>query len=96
MAGVTDLVGRCQLLGKDAQAPLGQCAAEMVAAQLFNRAEGRDPSPMHGCVTTGEVWQFLRLADSTAWIDPRRYDLDDVDAILAVIQAISSPGDGAA
>ncbi|MDB5349406.1 MAG: hypothetical protein JWN86_653 [Planctomycetota bacterium] len=74
----------------DIEGGIGQCAAEMVAAQLFNRAEGRGPFPMHGCITTGEVWQFLRLTEAAdiVEIDARRYYLDDVGAILAAIQAI--------
>ncbi len=74
----------------DIEGGLGQCAAEMVAAQLFNLTEGRPSAPMHGCVTTGEVWQFLRLSESAdiVEIDRRRYYLDDVGGILSAIQAI--------
>lgn len=74
----------------DIEGGLGQCAAEMVAAHLFNQAEGRASAPMHGCVTTGEVWQFLRLSEAAdaIEIDRRRYYLDDVGGILAAIQTI--------
>ena len=71
----------------DIESGIGQCLAQMFAADLFNQAEGRS-GPIHGCVTSGEVWQFLRLTDSTAHIDVRRYYLDDLPGILAAVQAI--------
>ncbi len=48
--------------------------------------------PIYGCVTTGEVWQFLKLVDSLALIDDRRYYLDDIEGILGAIQAIIAEG----
>jgi hypothetical protein len=61
----------------------------MVAAEMFNQSAGH-AAPVYGCVTTGEVWQFLELTGTTAAIDQRRYYLDDVRGILGVIQAIIS------
>ncbi len=50
---------------------LGQCAAEMVAAQLFNERE-RHPIPtLFGVATTGSLWQFLKLHGKTLTIDRR-------------------------
>ena len=56
----------------DVEAGLGQCVAQMVAAQRFNQAARRPDFPVHGCVTTGETWQFLRLDKQTALIDSQR------------------------
>ena len=39
---------------------LGQCVAEMIAAQLFNEREGNAIDTMYGAVTTGEIWKFLQ------------------------------------
>ena len=71
----------------DIENGLGQCVAQMVAADLFNQEAGH-PGPIFGCVTSGQVWQFLQLVGPTAIIDQRQYYLDDVAGILAVIQAI--------
>jgi hypothetical protein len=60
----------------------------MVAARKFNEAAGRTMSPVYGCVTTGETWQFLRLADQAALLNRDRYYLDNVAGILGVLQAI--------
>jgi hypothetical protein len=40
---------------------LGQCVAEMVAAQIFNKNEGQEIPVIYGCVTSGKLWQFLKL-----------------------------------
>jgi hypothetical protein len=72
----------------DVEAGLGQCIAQMVAANLFNRASEQAEIPIYGCVTTGEIWQFLQLLQKVVLIDEKRYYLDDIGRILAVIQAI--------
>lgn len=74
----------------DVEAGLGQCVAQMVGARLFNERAGEPPGPIFGCVTTGEVWQFLRLAEAEILIDPTRLFLDNVGGILATLQAILS------
>jgi hypothetical protein len=60
----------------------------MVAASRFNEAAGRLKSPVYGCVTTGETWQFLRLAGLVALINRDRLYLDNVGGILGVLLAI--------
>ena len=35
----------------------------MIAARRFDLRHGRPVERVYGCVTTGEVWQFLRLTD---------------------------------
>src|SRR5262249_6348438 len=72
----------------DIEAGLGQCAAQMVGARLFNERTGQPVDVVYGCVTTGEVWQFLRLAGPVLTLDVPRYYLDNVGRILAVFQAI--------
>ena len=83
----------------DIEAGLGQCAAQMIAAHQFKLDEGMSAVPIHGCVTTGEDWQFLRFEESTLWIDSRRYYIRDLAAILGILQAIVAtcpPGAAAA
>ncbi|MGK7891801.1 MAG: hypothetical protein AB4042_20940, partial [Leptolyngbyaceae cyanobacterium] len=52
---------------------LGQCAATMIAAQLFNQRQGQSDSthPIYGVVTTGTIWKFLKLAEQTLLIDQK-------------------------
>ena len=67
----------------DIDAGLGQCAAQMVAAQLFNERAGQAGRPIFGCVTTGEDWQFLRLEGQELVIDPTRRYINQVGVVLA-------------
>jgi hypothetical protein len=72
----------------DIEGGLGQCIAQMVAADRFNRSAGRDNLPVFGCVTTGEAWQFARLAGPEALLEHRRYYIDSVELILGAFRAI--------
>jgi hypothetical protein len=64
---------------------LGQCAAEMVAARLFNSRQGDGLATIHGAVTTGSVWKFLKLEEDTLFADHPEYYLDQVDKILGIL-----------
>lgn len=58
----------------------------LVAAQLFNvRAEKGFAGSILGAVTTGNNWRFLKPDGSTASIDRREYDLDQVGKILGIL-----------
>lgn len=72
----------------DIEGGLGQCAAQMLGARLFNQQENSNVSTLYGCVTTGETWQFLNLLDNTLYIDKRRYYIDNIEKILGMLQAI--------
>jgi len=56
----------------DINAGLGQCVAQMEAARSFNQKAGTDVT-VFGCVTTGELWQFLRHDVTSVVLDTRRY-----------------------
>ncbi len=71
----------------DIEAGLGQCAAQLVAAQLFNERAGQPGRPVFGCVTTGDVWQFLRLDGQELVIDSSRRYINRVGAVLAALLA---------
>jgi hypothetical protein len=72
----------------DIEAGLGQCVAQMMGARLFNERTGQHLPSIHGCVTSGEVWQFLRQEGSEIMIDRVRFFIDNVGGILAALQAI--------
>ena len=63
---------------------LGQCMAEMVAAQLFN-AQNQPNLPIYGVVTTGTVWKFLRLENHIIWIDQEDYFIKEIDKLLGIL-----------
>ena len=66
-------------------AGLGECVAEMYAAQLFNEREGNQVSRIYGVVTTGEIWKFLMLEGQSVQIDLLEYFLNQVDKILGIL-----------
>ena len=72
---------------------LGQCVAEMIAAQLFNEREGNAIDTIYGVVTTGEIWKFLKLVGAVASIDLSDYYIvRDVPKILGILwQGIGCP-----
>jgi len=67
----------------DLKTGLGQCIAEMVAAQRFNIAQGVEIGTIYGIVSNGIQWQFLALQDAAVTIDLTVYTLPPVEPILA-------------
>ncbi|MFP5274638.1 hypothetical protein [Coleofasciculus sp.] len=64
---------------------LGQCAAAMLAAQLFNQQEENDIQTIYGAVTTGDIWKFLKLEDADVCIDLSNYYIKDISKILGIL-----------
>lgn len=69
----------------DIEDTLPECYAQMAAVARFGGVADR---PAYGCVTSGEVWQFLRLDGAIAVQDRSRFYLCDVDRILAAFAFI--------
>lgn len=72
----------------DLDEALGQCAAEMVAARIFNQRHNNAIETIYGCITTGELWQFLKLAGNTLTLDEERIYIEKVDLILGMLKTI--------
>ena len=64
---------------------LGQCIAEMVAAQRFNQAKEKPVFAIYGSVTSGTQWRFLKLEGQTVTIDLTDYPLPPVETILGIL-----------
>ncbi len=72
---------------------LGQCVAEMIAAQMFNAREGNGIDTIYGAVTSGEIWKFLKLVGSVASIDLSDYYIVRMPNIVGILrQAVGMPG----
>ena len=70
---------------------LGQCMAEMIAAQRFNQQEGNETKTIYGCVTTGSIWRFLKLEGKQIWIDDKQYFIQTPELVLGILARIVSP-----
>ena len=67
---------------------LGQCASEMVAAQIFNQREDHPLPAIYGAVTTGTGWIFLKLADGQISIDLKEYGIEHPDKIMGILSSM--------
>ncbi len=64
---------------------LGQCVAEMVAAQRFNAEKGNDIRCVYGAITSGTEWLFLKLEEQTLSIDMATYHISQCDKVLGIL-----------
>lgn len=64
---------------------LGQCIAEMVAAQIFNQNQNFSFPTIFGAVTIGTIWRFLKLEQNIVSIDLGEYYLQNVEKVLGIL-----------
>jgi len=64
---------------------IGQCVAEMVAAQIFNKKQDNHVSTIYGVVTTGTSWLFLKLEEKTVYIDNQEYYINNLGKIMGIL-----------
>jgi len=64
---------------------LGQCIAEMIAAQLFNEMQGNTIKTIYGVISIGTIWQFLKLENNNVYIDLSEYYIRDIEQILGIL-----------
>jgi hypothetical protein len=67
---------------------LGQCIASMVAARIFNEKAENPVTVVHGVVTTGSAWKFLRLAGTALTLDLKEYYIDDLGKIVGILESL--------
>ena len=72
----------------DVKLGLGQCVAEMLAAQRFNAEKGNDISYIYGASTTGIDWVFLKLEKKCLHIDMATYQIARCDRILGILSSM--------
>ncbi len=70
---------------EDLTAGLGQCVAEMLAAQRFNAEKGNDIPRIYGTTTSGTDWRFLKLEGLKLHIDTAAYQIVQCDKILGIL-----------
>ena len=67
---------------------LGQCVAEMVAAQRFNTEQGNDIPCVYGATTSGTEWRFLKLEGKKLDIDMSVYQIERCEKVLGILANI--------
>ena len=73
----------------DLKAGLGQCAAAMVGARLFNQNEGRQVEAVYGAVTSGSLWRFLRLVENTLSLDEKEHHISRLPVLLGALTRLA-------
>jgi len=68
------------------QSGLGQCMAEMIAAQLFNDRQENQVKTIYGVITTGTNWKFMKLEGQVISIDLNEYFLNNVGKLLGILR----------
>lgn len=66
----------------DIEEGLGQSAAQLLGARIYNEKDGTPVPIIYGCVTTGESWQFLKLAGNEVILHPSRLRIEEAENIL--------------
>lgn len=84
----TPILALVEAKKQDIELGLGQCVAQMLGAQRLNQHKNNPIETIFGCVTTGEVWQFLKLQDTHLTIDRDTYYIGDLETVLGIFQLI--------
>jgi hypothetical protein len=64
---------------------IGQCMAEMIAAQRFNQQNDVHIPTIYGATTSGTAWRFLKLEGQTVTIDLTDYALSPIERLLGML-----------
>ncbi len=72
----------------DIQLGIPQLLAQMIGARIWNEKQKNGISTIFGAITTGEIWQFVKLEDSKVEIEFRRLYISDIGHILGAITEI--------
>lgn len=78
----TPIISLTEAKDEDMEYGVGQCAAQMYGARLYNESEGKNIPFIYGCATDGVEWQFLKLENNSYFIDRKIYT--DIREILGV------------
>ncbi|NET00950.1 MAG: hypothetical protein F6K62_23895 [Sphaerospermopsis sp. SIO1G2] len=64
---------------------LAQCMAEMIAAQLFNQQRHQEIKTIYGVITTGSIWKFMQLQETTITLDLNEYFIVNIGKIIGIL-----------
>ena len=77
---------------EDIIAGLGPCVASMVAIREFNERDGTPIPDVYGCVSSGNIWRFLKLNGANLLIDHTDYYSSEVAKIVGILVHIIGTG----
>jgi hypothetical protein len=65
-----------------------QATAQMLGLRIFNHNNGHDEDIIHGAVTDGTSWRFLKLKGNDLLLDLHVYSTENLPLLLGVLQEI--------
>ena len=74
---------------EDFDGGITQCAAEMIAARIYNEQEENPAHNIYGIVTTGDIWRFLALRGNVVEIEENPFDLAEIEQIMGILWAMT-------
>ena len=66
----------------------GQCIAAMFAGRLANERDQTGVTMIHGVVSTGAAWKFLRLTGEELTIDIPEYPVENLGKIMGILRTV--------
>ena len=81
----TPLITIVEAKNDNIKSGFAQCISEMYAAALYNESREHPFQHIYGAVTTGSLWNFLKLTEQTAWIDRDEYHISHISIILGIL-----------
>lgn len=69
----------------DLMGGIGQCTAEMYAADIFNKKKNKPRKCIYGAVTMGDAWLFLKLEDNVLHAQDTPITIDRIEMILGMM-----------
>jgi hypothetical protein len=67
---------------------VAQCIAEMYAAQIFNKKQGKQQEVIYGATTFGFEWKFIQLSGNEAFIEQDIYYLVQLPKLLGALNYV--------
>ncbi len=67
---------------------LWQAIATTYSLGLINRNEGHPVKAAYGAITTGNMWQFIRVDETTVTFDSTQYLISDLGKIFGILKHI--------
>lgn len=65
-----------------------QCAAQLIAARIFNEKDDYHFPILYGCTTSGTEWRFLTYENDSITFDIDRYYITELPKLLGILQMI--------
>ena len=65
-----------------------QATAQMLGLRIFNQNNGYSEDTIHGAVTDGTSWRFLKLEGTQLLLDLHVYSIENLPLLLGVLQRI--------